>query len=228
MSIIDITANSVTAYVSGTTKPFSGQRLSVVNYRTVTNKESADFNSKKPSLCVSLPVISPEDVKSSLPLLMPALIDYLASVQDKIIRPMIDAGSKSILASDVGINSIVEFLQDSSGTGERLTKEVIGAWFSESIADTLMLTLASKLGIPDSREPTQNESDKIEAIVTEYKDKICALAGGKTSYNEKLAVSIKKCLDLAGSEDVMASKFHAKLDKMIAASIVKIDLFELL
>lgn len=227
MSIIDNTNNSVVAYTTGVTKAFTGQRLSTVNYRINTDKNSADFNIKKPSVCVSLPPISVTDIMANIALLTPAIIDFLQGTQDKMIRSLIDAGSKSIGNADININSIIEYLGDSNG-GERLTKDSIGNWFDNGIADKLMLVLASKLGIDEDSEPTDKQSKQIELITTEYKNKFSALAGGKTSYEIALCESLKKALLLAGDDDILAVKFTAKLDKMIAESGKNSQLFDLL
>lgn len=206
------------------TKAFDGQRLVTACYRT----DSKTGVSRTNRAC-SIPKIAVTDIESRITVLMPVLVEHLESVQDKIFKGLLDANGVNgtvvdIADNDINLDAVIAYLADSNA-GERLTKESIGVWFTENVEEKLMVTLATKLGVSDS--PTDQESKQIELITNEYKAKLAMLAGGKTSYNEKLAVSLKKCLELV-PDDKLAIKFNARLDKMIADSRVKVDLFDLL
>lgn len=213
MSVIDTAAHSVVGYVSGSSKPFSGQRLATVCYKMVSDKNSALYNVKRENKCVSLPVISDTEITGNITVLTTHIRTMLEVAQNKMVRELVDAGSKSIQTSDVDMAAIIEYLDNSNESG-RLTKESVAAWFDETIADTLMLALSEKLGVSDT--PSEAEAKKVEVIANEFRVKIAALAGGKTSYEPKVCASIIKCLDLVPSGDVLASKFTARLNKMIA------------
>lgn len=225
MSIIDQANHSVVAFNPKTSKPFAGQRLSKVSYKTINDKESIHYGIKRDSKCVSIPMIGQTDVIGNITVLVPHVIEFLQGVQDKIVREKIDAGSLHIANEDINIAAMVEWLDNNNESG-RLTKETVAKWFSENIEENLMLALAEKLGVGDV--PTDSQSKQIELVVGQFKDKVSGLAGGKTMYEPKLCESIKKCLDLAPAGDILASRFNARLDKMISNSKTEVNLIDLL
>lgn len=225
MSVIDTLNHSVVSYDPRTSKAFSGQRLSKVTYKTVTNKEDPLYGIKRESKCVSLPMIPVADVMSNIQALAPVVVEYLHSVQDKIVRERIDAGALNIAMADVSIAACIEYLESNSESG-RLTKEVVASWFNETIAEPLAVTLADRLGV--SATPTDAESAKILAVVDAFKGKVAALAGGKTAYEPKVCTSLISALNLAPSGDVLATRFTARLNKMIEESKANEDLLNLL
>lgn len=213
MSVIDTLNHSVVAYDPKSTKAFTGQRLSKVTYKTVTDKDSPLCGIKRDSKCVSLPIFKADEVISQAQALAPYVIEYLQGVQDKIVRERIDAGASSIAMEEISIAGCIEYL-DSNNESGRLTKESVAAWFNEAIADALTVTLAERLGI--SEVPTDAESNKIIAVVEAFKGKIASLAGGKTAYEPKVCKSLLNALELAPSGDVLATRFTARLNKMIS------------
>lgn len=216
MSVIDNANHNVVTYISGKTVAFTGQRLAVITYKTIKDKDHPLCNVKRESKAVSLPVIEETEVTSNLAALMPHIKGMLYKAQDAIIREKLDSGNvTSIAITDVNLPAICEYLDNSNESG-RLTKESVAAWFDGNVADTLMLALAEKMGVSDT--PTDADSKRIEAIVSGFKDKISALAGGKTSYEPKMCESLKKCIALAPADDVLGARFTARLDKMIADS----------
>jgi hypothetical protein len=222
MSIIDNANHSVVPYISGTTKPFTGQRLITITYKTVTDKNSALFNIKRDSKCVSVPMIAAEEITSNLQALIPHIRAMLEDTQKAIVREMIDSRNvSSVNVDDISIASCVEYLESSDNEGGRLTKESVGVWFDSNVADMLAIAIADKLGV--SNVPTQQESDKVLATIAAFKGNITALAGGKTSYPAAIASKLKQAIELgAPAGDVIASKFVARLDKMIATPAVNL------
>lgn len=225
MSIIDTLNHSVVSYDPKSSKAFTGQRLSKVTYKTVTNKDDPLYGIKRESKCVSLPLIPATEVISNIVALAPVVVEYLHSVQDKIVRERIDAGAGSIAMGEVSIAACIEFLEQNSESG-RLTKEVVAAWFTDTIAEPLAVTLADRLGV--SATPTDAESNKILAVVEAFKGKVASLAGGKTAYEPKICKSLLSALELAPAGDVLATRFTARLNKMIEESKAGEDLLSLL
>ena len=227
MSVISNAAHNVIAYESGKTKALAGQRLAVFTYKTSQDKESLWYGIKRPSKAVSLPAVHPEEVTRALPLLMPHIIAMCHGVQDKIMREKLDASSDllHIAGVDINMDSILAYLDDSNESG-RLTKETVATWFDGAIADNLMLALAERMGVSDT--PTDAQSAQIERLVGEFKNKVAGLAGGKTSYEPKLCESIKKVVALAPAGDPLATRFTARLDKMIADSANSVSLLDAL
>lgn len=205
MSIIS-NVHTVVDYDTKKSSAFNGQRLSKITYKT--DKESGV---KKQSKCVSVPIITGEQVLESLVILSPAITEYLSSVQDTMVRARIDAGASEITDADISLTAIAGFLESES-TGGRLTKEFIAGWFDTSIADSLSLALAEKLGIGDIVSEADNV--KITASIAAYRDKLSALAGGKTVYPAELADKLLKALSFAADGDEIAGKFVIRLEKM--------------
>lgn len=212
MSVIDTLNHSVVAYDPKSTKPFTGQRLAKVTYKTVTDKESPLYGIKRDSKCVSLPIFKAEEVTAQAAALAPYVIEYLQTVQDKIVRERVDAGAASISMQEISIAGCIEYL-DSNNESGRLTKESVAAWFNENLADNLAVTLAEKLGVGEV--PSDSDSAKILAVVDAFKGKIASLAGGKTAYEPKICKSLINALELAPAGDVLATRFTARLQKMI-------------
>lgn len=214
MSIIDQANHNVSNYESGKSKPFTGQRMSVHTWKTVKDKDSIMFGIKRDSKFVSLPLIKEDEVKTNLPLIMPHVIEMLHKVQDKIIKEKLESDNNVVSISNdlINMSSIIEYLNDSNDSG-RLTKESVSTWFGETIEASLAVSLAEKLGA--SENPTKEQSDKIMAIVGEFKNKISGLAGGKTNYAPKVAMQLQKALAFAPENDSLAIRFNDRLQKMI-------------
>ena len=213
MSAIDTAVNTVVSYTSGVTKPFAGQRLASFNWKTGTDKSSLWFGKKRESKAVSIPMVTSEVIAASIGALTPHIKVWLHGVQDKMVREMLEASENCLHVTNdsIGIAAICEYLEESNESG-RVTKADVEVWFTEQIADVLMVQLAERLGVSDT--PSQSESDKISAVVAAFKGKISALAGGKTSYDPKTAMQLQKCIALVPAGDVLADRFTARLQKM--------------
>lgn len=222
MSIIDNAGHSVVTY-DGKNKPFTGQRLAKFSWKTVTDKTSALCGIKRDSKCVSLPMISDQDIASNLLILTPHIATFLHGAQDKIIREILEErNSVSTVTTDsISIAAICEWLDGNDESG-RLTKESVATWFKENVEEMLTVALADKLGV--SETPTQAESDRIIATVEVFRSKVAALAGGKTSYEPKICKSLISALELAPAGDALATRFTSRLNKMIADSIADEEL----
>lgn len=204
--------HDVIAYVSGTTKALSGQRLAKVTY-----KKDKETGIKKESRAVSIPAIATNDIQENLAVLLPAIRSFLESQQDAIVRKLVDSGASVVQDSDISMAAIASFAEEEN-TGARLTKESIGAWFDTGIADTLRVAFADRLGL--SNTPTADEMFRVETAVATYKDKFAAMAGGKTSYIPEVAEKLAKALEFAADDDEIAVKFRTRLEKMKTVAAV--------
>lgn len=221
MSIIDTANHSVVTYVSGTTKPFTGQRLIAITYKTVTDKNNPLCNVKRESKCVSVPLIDDAVISSNMIALIPHIRGMLENVQKSIVREALDASGNvvSISNDSISIAECISYLESSDDSG-RLTKESVGVWFDSSISELLAIALADKLGVSDV--PSEAESKKVLDIIAAFRTNVTALAGGKTSYPAPIASKLKVALELAPNDDVIASKFIARLDRMIASPVINL------
>src|ERR1700694_658138 len=96
MSVIDQANHNVVSYVSGTTKPFSGQRLVAIIYKTVTDKKSVHYNIKRESKAVSVPVIADDIILGNMNVLVPHIKTLLENTQKSIIRELLDASNNVV------------------------------------------------------------------------------------------------------------------------------------
>jgi hypothetical protein len=201
MSVISST-HDFKPYTTGVTKPFDGQRLS-----TITFKTDAETKVKRASVAVSVPMLESYTVA-----MRPYILSYMQGVQDAIIRARVIAGQKEVTNEQISEEAIIAYLIE-EGKSDRLTKEILGTWFDTNAADTLTVAFANKLGVSDT--PTEAETQKLNAIVADYKGKITALAGGKTFYPEKVRVNLLKAFDIVGAEaDALGAKLVAKVQAM--------------
>ena len=215
MSIIDTAAHTVQPY-TGKEKAFTGQRLAKFSWKTVSDKTSPLYNIKRDSKCVSVPLVTVADITTNMAVLGGHLSAYLGSVQDKIIREMLESGNNvaHISTESIGIAAICEYLDGNDESG-RLTKESVATWFDSTLSESLAVALSLKLGVSDV--PSNEESAKILAVVDAYRGKISALAGGKTSYAPAVCSSLLSVLDLVAG-DTLAQRFTGWLIKMIEDS----------
>lgn len=201
----------VTKFDAKSSSPLTGQRLAKVKYKT-TAKTPAKF----PSICASVPFI---DTKSEayaecLPALTVHIRAMLENAQDGIIRSLYESSDgtlSQVVDSDISIHACIAYL-DAESTGGRLTKELIDAWFTESVAESVSALIVEKLGY--SGEMTEEQETKVSRHVAGFKDMYSALAGGKTLYNEKQCKNLLFVFELIDSDD-LGEKLKARLHGMM-------------
>lgn len=203
----------ITTYLPQLSKPeHKSHRLVVVTYKT--DKET---NIKKPSICTSIPQITTTELNEILSetRLHPHLITYLQDVQNKIIREKAQNAVQTLYEADLDANAIIQYLEAES-SGGRITKELVSEWFTETLQDSLLLALSDKLTQGEERELTQIEEEKITTQVSKYKELICSLSGGKTSYSKDVATKLLKCFTLldVNNLDDLGTKLFKRLEKM--------------
>ncbi len=198
--------HNITAYTSGVTKPFSGQRLA-----TVTYKVDKKTNIKPASVCSSIPALDKVSVMQHADKLVDIITALFERTQDKIIREIHESGKKEVQDSDISLQACVDYMQQEN-TGGRLNKAIVQEWFDVVLADPLAAALAAKLGV--SEIPTQEQSNKIEVLLVQFRDKFGALTAGATKYDPDTCNQLQKALSLIDSDDELKDKFMDKLDVM--------------
>lgn len=209
-------AHLVTRFDSAKSAPLGGQRLAKIRYKT-TEKQAAKF----PSVCVSVPFLTNEEIEPMIPQLMEHLRTLLETAQDGVIRQTYEAQDGKLSAisdSDISVAKCIEFLEQES-TGSRLTKEYIDSWFTSSVEEYLTVIIGQKLGfISESAEGEVELTPEQEMVISRhvagYKGMYSALAGGKTSYSVKQAQSLIRVLELVDTDPVQ-SKLLARLNGMM-------------
>lgn len=199
--------HNIIAYTTGVTKPFSGQRLSTCTYKT--DKVSGI---KPDSVCVSIPQVASAAVVASINEFIPHIIALCERTQDAIIRSVHEAKRTQVSDDELSVNAILAYLEEDSagGAGGRIKKEDAAKWFDQVIADPLALALAQRLGA--STDPTAEQSDKIESLLIDFKDKVSSLTAGNVKHSPDVIAVLRKAIAFAPDDDVIAGKFIARLD----------------
>lgn len=179
-------------------------RLSKCLYR-------ADSKENYENAYVRIPLISEAEVTEQIDVLMPHIISYLEGVQDDIIKSHHKSGYTSVLATAIELSAIIDKL-DSTDQG-RLNKEKVFQWFDTSVKDMLVVAFADKLGISDN--PSTEDEDKLNSIVSVYRTKFGALAGGKSVFVPSEAEKLQAAITATGADSTaLGTRFLARLEKM--------------
>ena len=214
------TAHTVTRFDAKLSQALTGQRLAKVRYKT-TAKQAAKY----PSVCVSVPFVSPEIVTENIKRLMPYVLDMVQNAQDGVIRSLYESSDgtlSSVTDSDISIDSCISYLEAES-QGTRLTKEFIDAWFDSCVSEYVQALIIEKLGYGESL--TEDQELTVKRHVNGYRGMYSALAGGKTMYQPNQIASLKRVLALVDTDDT-ATKLDARLSKMLETPKIE-ELLEL-
>lgn len=218
--------HAIVPFVSGTSKAYSGQRLSKVGYKS-TAKNPAKFA----SICASVPMIEEEEIKGNVNALLPHIREMLEGVQDKILRSLYEAseGQKAEVTTDeLSIQQCISFLAAES-MGDRLSAEAIKEWFEGNLADSVLVVVAEKLGYAQGEgdiELTEAQSETCMKHVEVYSKLLQMLAGKQIRLEEKQMRGMENALALAEDGDKMAQKLRAKITALKNAPKIE-DLLEL-
>ena len=207
MSIIS-TRHNVNLFVSGESKPLTGQRLAKVGYKT-TAKTPAKF----PSICVSIPPIPDQDITDNLSRLIPNIREFLSGAQDGIIRSLYESreGSLNSISDDeISVSACINFL-DAESTGSRWTKDYLVDWFNTNIRDNLIVVIADRLGLELA---TPEEEARVNVHINAYRELISSLSGGKTVLEKEQIHGIRRALDVSSIDDETSGKLLKRLDQL--------------
>lgn len=177
----------------------------------------SDGNGKKDqeSVYVRIPVahISEQVVTDQIATLAPYIVSYLQSIEDGMIKADHKKGLEYVYTDGLSLEKVVNEMERLE-LGARLNKEMIEAWFTDEISDSLMVRFAEKLGIDDNSG--EAEMAKLELILKAYQAKFSSLASGKTFLKESDCVAmlgvIKTCSSIPASS--LGLKLVAKLEAM--------------
>jgi hypothetical protein len=194
---------------SDKSKALSGQRLSVVRFKTTKAGTKA-----KDSQCVSVPML--QATPEQLVTIDTHVQSWLRGVQDEIIRAACVADSAAVTDEEISFDAIAKYLA-AQAAGERLTGEVINEWFDSELSDVLLLAFAEKLGISDS--PSEEETKKLSQMVTVYRDCFAAMAGGRTMFDASKRAKLQKALSLCDCTSGVGEKLATKLEAMSKVSV---------
>lgn len=211
MAIIG-TRHSMALFTAGESKPADGQRLAKVGYKQ-TEAMTKRGEVAPPSICVSLPQVPVDQIRANIDRLLPYIGTMIENAQDGIIRSLYESSGHVLGAvddADVSVSACISFMA-AEAAGDRLKKETVEAWFDSEVRDNLTVFLAEKLGFD---ELTPDNSKVIDKHVSNYRQLIGSLAGGKTILETKQINGCKKAISLSASADRIAQRLTERLIAM--------------
>lgn len=204
--------HSFVTYVSNgkdRTQAYAGQRLSVVRF-----KKDKEGNKAKDSQAVSIPIaaLTTDDMSD----LLTHINAWFASVQDEIIRDACVANKDAVTDEDLTVSAVKQYLT-AQAAGERLTGDVIKAWFEAEMYEPMLVAFAEKLQISDT--PTEEQTKKLETMCNVYRDKFASMAGGRTMFDTATRQKLSRALELVDCTEGIGQKLSAKLQSMSEVSV---------
>lgn len=200
-------------------KPLSECRTSSHWFKLTESMKAKGLNKVSEPKSVSLPHLKLSEM--DLELLKPHFVGFCESVQDKIVKSLIEAGKTEVSDLEISIYAIKEFLEKES-VSSRLSSESIKSWFSTDLEEILTVSLADKLGI--SNTPTENETLKLNQLINVAKEKLATLSSPKVTFSEVHQNKLTEILNLA-PESFMQEKLLSRISNM---KIKEQDLLDLL
>lgn len=179
----------------------------------VMYKKPKDGSKQKNNVCLLVQPVSSDAVLDSIEELLPHIVAMCETTQDAIAKDLHTSDDATVSPNNLNMASIVAKLTADATSG-RMNKETIASWFTDTIADTMSVLFANKLGVSDT--PTQEESDKVERFVTVYKNKFTSLASNMTVLQPGEATKLLEAIDKCDTEsnDLIAIKLKDRLTKM--------------
>lgn len=192
-----------------------GLRVVKCLYKETKDKVTGKIKKAGENAYIKIPTshITVEAVEKEMKTLAPIFIEYLRAEEDKIIKEAHKTGSIGFGDSFFGLSKVIEAIE-AEHAGNRLTTEVVHAWFVEEMEELLLVAVSEKLGI-DSLKPTDAELNKLQMISDAYKAKFGSLASGKTHYRKEEAELLQKALEVTGAKNgLLGGKFYTRLEGM--------------
>lgn len=195
----------------------STQRLSIHRWkeRTVKNADGSETKiAALPARSVSVPKLSLSVIPDCLSV---ALTDALSSLQDQLIKSLIEAsieaGNTDTVLTDSQIDdaAIAEYAREQATSG-RLSSKAIELWYNSSLQDSLALALANALSI--NEQSPASDLDKLNEMLATHKKLIVDLASPRAMMNQQTATQLIKAVRLAttGSNSAVKQQLLDKLE----------------
>jgi hypothetical protein len=211
MSVIS-TRHTVVPFVSGETKPLSGQRLAKIGY-----KDRGERKAKYSSIAVSVPILADANIEDAVSRIIPHIRGLFENAQDGIIRSLYESADgtlRNVSDDEICIDACINFL-DAERNGSRLTKELIESWFTAEVQDNLSVVIAEKLGFGADGDLNEEQTQVVNKHVKAYKDILSMLAGGRTVLEPKQLQACERAIELASSDNSdVATKLRARIDSI--------------
>lgn len=202
----------------------AGQRLAVIRWKTVTDKETGVKTAPKAAMCVSLPAIS-QEIEIEPVCLKETVISYLEDQQDLIMRKIIDnffienvnVVLKEIVVNPAFLNSEgLSAFYNLNATNGKVSEVQIKDWFTLNVKEHLEIRLSN---IPNMTD------EVLKKAVEQHKNLLMKLASPKAVISEKIADQLLKVVnlnveDFSGVKEALVRKlvsFKAKEEELLAS-----------
>lgn len=190
-------------------KEVNGLRAVTCRYRNTGSKET------RHSVYTYVPTahLTESIIKDNFDKLSEYFLAFLQDAEDKIIKQKHNKGESRIYTEYLDLDKIITYLEEQE-LGARLSSQLISNWFHEHIADTLILTIADKLGIEGNAN--EEQASKVSMYVKQYCAKFESLSGTKTVLPDNEIDSLKNVINLAeAGETTVGKRLISRLEKMV-------------
>lgn len=205
---MSIGTNHMFSTLTKDSKPIDGQRLCRLIAKSA--RDGSKIENLSESLCVSLPIVSYEEIAASITELLPAIQGMVHDAQDAIVRELrIADGCNSINDSQIAMSEVIRWLEESS-KGTRVTREWMQQWFTETYGDAAREFV--KRAIPDVVDAV------VEQKVNVIRDCFAGFASARYSPEiPKCRAILRFASSLSeDSVDARMSNIVAKTEKILA------------
>lgn len=202
----------------------AGQRLAVIRWKTVTDKETGVKTAPKAAMCVSLPAIS-QAVEIEPACLKESVISYLEEQQNLVVRKVIDnwfQDNTNVSLREIVVNPAfltpegLSAFYNLNATNGKVSETQIKDWFIGNVQEELELRLSN---IPSMTD------EVLKKAVNQHKELLMKLASPKAVFSEKIADQLLKVVtlnveDFSGVKEALIKKlvsFKAKEEELLAS-----------
>lgn len=199
--------------VTGTPAAPTGFRQVTINYKQ-TAAMKLKGTAARENVYVTVPAshISVSQVIENIETLAPFVSAYLSSVEDSGIRAYHKDGGTKVFTETLTMAKILETIEE---TGSSINGELITDWFTDSVAESLLNVLASKMGVEDAYSLDKEQQAKAEQVIESYLAQFISLASGKTMLPVAQRERLAKCLTVTGADtSALGIRFTGRFAKM--------------
>jgi len=159
----------------------------------------------------------------------PAIREYLQGAYDMLVngavKELVIKGAQTVQFSELSVEKLEAYAaiaNESSGIGQ-LSEASIKQWFDADARELVIVALADKLGISD----TANDADvkRLEQIANQLRDNLAKLSSKKpVQFDERVRKALNMALEVSDTGDNMTSRLLAKLNTVVSADDMLMNL----
>jgi len=156
--------------------------------------------------------LTDERVMDNIAELVPFITSWLQDIESGMIKENHRKGILRVATDYLDISKLIDHLEETASSS-RLNKVMIEEWFDKTIADSLAVKFASKLGLDE--HSSEQELERVELVLTAYRAKFSSLASPKIFIKESDCLAMVNVIKECNADDsLLGSRFIMKLGKM--------------